>query len=55
MLQIAVGLLCLGNLLCSFAKTPVQLYAFRSISGIGGGGINNLAMIIVGLITASSS
>lgn len=47
MLQLAMALLALGNLLCSFAQTPIQLYAFRSISGIGGGGINNIAMVIV--------
>lgn len=31
----AVGLLALGDLLCSFAKTGPQLYAFRGISGVG--------------------
>jgi MFS family permease len=43
----AVGLLALGDLLCSFAQTGPQLYAFRAISGIGNGGIAALAMIIV--------
>ncbi|WWC68285.1 uncharacterized protein I206_102208 [Kwoniella pini CBS 10737] len=47
MLQAALSFLVIGNILCSFAKTPVQLYAFRAISGIGGGGINNIAMVIV--------
>ncbi|OCF56470.1 hypothetical protein L486_06414 [Kwoniella mangroviensis CBS 10435] len=47
MLQVALSFLITGNLLCSFAKTPVQLYALRAISGIGGGGINNIAMVIV--------
>ncbi|WVW79350.1 hypothetical protein I302_101318 [Kwoniella bestiolae CBS 10118] len=47
MLQVALAFLVVGNLLCSFAETPVQLYAFRAISGIGGGGINNIAMVIV--------
>lgn len=47
MLQLATALLAIGNLLCSFAQTPIQLYAFRSISGIGGGGVNNIAMVIV--------
>ena len=49
MLQSAMALLALGNLLCSFAQTPIQLYIFRAISGAGGGGINNIAMIIVSL------
>jgi len=43
----AVGLLALGDLLCGFAKTGPQLYAFRAISGVGTGGISALAMIIV--------
>ena len=46
-LQVAVGILILGNLLCSFAQTPVQLYIFRAISGGGGGGVNGIAMCIV--------
>lgn len=47
MLQIAMFLLAFGNLLCGFAKTPVQLYVFRAIAGMGGGGINGMAMVIV--------
>jgi MFS family permease len=43
----SVGLLALGDLLCSFAKTGPQLYAFRGIAGVGSGGITALAMIIV--------
>lgn len=55
MLQIAMALLCFGNLLCGFAKTPVQLYVFRAIAGMGGGGINGMAMVIVSPSKASSS
>ncbi|KAI9631894.1 major facilitator superfamily domain-containing protein [Dioszegia hungarica] len=47
MLQIAMFLLAFGNLLCGFAKTPIQLYVFRAIAGMGGGGINGMAMVIV--------
>ncbi|ORY31436.1 major facilitator superfamily domain-containing protein [Naematelia encephala] len=47
MLQVALFFLGLGNLLCGFAKTPVQLYIFRAISGMGGGGVNGIAMVIV--------
>jgi MFS family permease len=43
----SVGLLALGDLLCSFAKTGPQLYAFRGISGVGNGGVTALAMMIV--------
>ena len=48
----AVGLLALGDLLCGFAKTGPQLYAFRSISGVGNGGITALAMMIVSDVAA---
>jgi hypothetical protein len=43
-----VFLLAFGDLLCGFAKTPVQLYIFRAIAGMGGGGVNGIAMVIVG-------
>ena len=43
----AVGLLALGDLLCGFAKSGPQLYAFRGISGVGQGGITALTMMIV--------
>lgn len=43
----AVALLAIGDLLCSFAKTGPQLYAFRGISGVGQGGITALTMMIV--------
>jgi MFS family permease len=47
-LQAALFLLSLGDILCSVAQTPIQLYAFRAIAGIGGGGVTNIAMVIVG-------
>ncbi|OCF39388.1 hypothetical protein I317_06816 [Kwoniella heveanensis CBS 569] len=47
MLQVALLFLGVGNLLCGFAKTPVQLYVFRAISGLGGGGVNGIAMTVV--------
>lgn len=34
----ALFIFAVGDLLCGFAKTPVQLYVFRAIAGIGGGG-----------------
>ena len=43
----SVGLLALGDLLCSFAKTGPQLYAFRGLSGTGTGGIQALSMMII--------
>jgi Na+/melibiose symporter-like transporter len=52
MLLLCLFLMGVGDLACGFAKTPVQLYVFRSISGVGGGGINSLVMIIVSDITS---
>lgn len=45
-----VGCLCilaLGDLLCGFAQTGPQFYAFRGISGMANGGIMALVMMIV--------
>lgn len=51
LLMICLALMALGDLGCGFAQTPSQLFALRSIAGIGGGGINSLVMIIVSDIT----
>jgi hypothetical protein len=51
LLLICLALMGLGDLGCGFAKTADQLFALRSIAGIGGGGINSLVMIIVSDIT----
>jgi MFS family permease len=51
LLFICLSLLAIGDLLCGFAKTPVQLFVYRALAGIGGGGINSLVMIIVADIT----
>ncbi|KAJ0104055.1 hypothetical protein J7T55_006981 [Diaporthe amygdali] len=47
MLVTCLGLLALGDLLCSFAKTGPQFFAFRGISGVASGGIMALAMMVV--------
>ena len=47
MLAIATAIMAFGNLLCGFAKTPVELYIFRAIAGMGGQGINSIAMVVV--------
>ena len=44
-------LLALGDLLCGFAQTGPQLYAFRGISGVANGGIMALTMMVVSDIT----
>lgn len=44
-------LLAIGDLLCGFAQTGPQLYAFRGISGLANGGIMALAMMIVSDVT----
>lgn len=51
LLLICLALMALGDLGCGFAQTAEQLFALRSIAGIGGGGINSLVMIIVSDIT----
>ncbi|TLD11645.1 hypothetical protein PspLS_11539 [Pyricularia sp. CBS 133598] len=51
LLLVCLGLMGLGDLLCGFAKTKEQLFAFRAIAGVGGGGINSIVMIIVSDIT----
>ncbi|PHH73063.1 hypothetical protein CDD83_4820 [Cordyceps sp. RAO-2017] len=43
----AVLLLALADLLCGLSPGPGSFYAFRALAGVGGGGITNLAMIIV--------
>jgi len=44
-------LLGLGDLLCGFAQTGAQLYAFRGIPSLSNGGIMTLTMMIVSDIT----
>ena len=51
LLLICLALMGLGDLACGFAQTAPQLFGFRSVAGVGGGGINSLAMIIVSDIT----
>ncbi|KAI9155117.1 Ankyrin repeat domain-containing protein 50 [Paramyrothecium foliicola] len=51
LLIICLLLMAAGDLACGFAKTAVQLFVFRSVAGVGGGGINSLVMIIVSDIT----
>lgn len=46
-----LGLLGLGDLLCSFAKTGPQFFAFRGISGVASGGIMALTMMVVSDVT----
>ncbi|PNY23218.1 transporter [Tolypocladium capitatum] len=43
----AVLLLALADLLCGLSPGPALFYVWRGVAGIGGGGIANLAMIIV--------
>lgn len=43
----AVALLAIADLICGLSKSPAMFYVFRGVSGIGSGGIANIAMIIV--------
>lgn len=47
MLIFSLTLLLISNLLCGFAQTAVQFYVFRAFAGIGAGGAQSLAMVIV--------
>ncbi|KAF6825202.1 major facilitator superfamily transporter [Colletotrichum plurivorum] len=51
LLMVCLVLMAVGDVLCGFSKTKEQLFAFRAIAGIGGGGINSIVMIIVSDIT----
>jgi len=51
-LLLCLALLAVGDIGCGFAHSQEMLFAFRAIAGIGGGGINSLAMIIVSDIVA---
>jgi MFS family permease len=46
-----LGLLAIGDLLCGFAKSATMLFVFRALAGVGAGGINSIAMIIVSDVT----
>lgn len=50
-LLVCLGLLAVGDLLCGFATSATMLFVFRAIAGIGAGGVNSVAMIIVSDIT----
>lgn len=44
-LLFSIGCLIVGNLVSGFSTNPIMLFVFRSLSGLGGGGINCLVMI----------
>ncbi|KAF2705445.1 major facilitator superfamily transporter [Pleomassaria siparia CBS 279.74] len=50
-LLLCLVLLGIGDIGCGCSKNKEMLFFFRSLAGIGGGGINSLAMIIVSDIT----
>ncbi|KAF4985432.1 hypothetical protein FGRMN_11210 [Fusarium graminum] len=43
----AVALLSVADLLCGLSRNKIMFYVFRAVAGIGGGGITNLANIII--------
>lgn len=44
---LALALLCIADLLCGLSQSPAMLYVFRGLSGVAGGGITSLTMIVV--------
>lgn len=45
---VALGLFVLGSLLCGFSQSMAQLIAFRTLQGIGAGGLLPIGMVIIG-------
>lgn len=45
---VAIGIFLLGSLLCAMAQTMEQLVFFRALQGLGAGGVQPLALTIVG-------
>lgn len=45
---VALGLFVLGSLLCGIATSMTQLIAFRTLQGIGAGGMLPIGMVIIG-------
>ncbi|VUC32927.1 unnamed protein product [Clonostachys rosea] len=43
----AIALLSVADLLCGLSRNATSFYIFRGLAGVGGGGITNLAMIVV--------
>lgn len=50
LMLIGIGLFMLGSALCGAAQSMIQLILFRAVQGIGGGAINSLSFIIVGVV-----
>lgn len=44
---LALALLCIADLLCGLSQSPAMLYVFRGLSGVAGGGVTSLTMIVV--------
>ncbi|KAK6453910.1 MFS efflux transporter [Scheffersomyces xylosifermentans] len=46
-LMSCLGILVVGDVACSVAKSGVEFYIFRAIAGIGNGGVSSLSMVIL--------
>ena len=53
LLLTCLGLLAFGNLVAGFATTPAMLFAFRALSGLGGGAMYGLILSSYTLIRCS--
>jgi len=43
----AIGIFIVGSVLCGLAGTMTQLVLFRGLQGVGGGGINAMAFLVI--------
>ncbi|KAF2708735.1 hypothetical protein K504DRAFT_534322 [Pleomassaria siparia CBS 279.74] len=51
LLLCSLAMLAVGNLITGFTRTPGKLFAFRALSGLGGGAITALVQIIASDVT----
>ncbi|OHF04184.1 major facilitator superfamily transporter [Colletotrichum orchidophilum] len=49
LLMVCLVLMAVGDILCGFSRTKEQLFTFRAVAGIGGGGINSILGAVLAL------
>jgi EmrB/QacA subfamily drug resistance transporter len=49
---VAIGIFLVGSILCGFSTSMYELAVFRAVQGLGAGGLQSLALTIIGDIVA---